>query len=621
VTRPGPSRELSTYLARLQGAVAEHGIDPDLVPGALAGVLADRLGLDRAHALWPASGERGAVVDTLGPALLPPSTLPGPDLLGQVHEALLDRGLRRRRGVFYTPPLVAAGLVAMALDGLRAAGVAPVVCDPAVGGGAFLLAAGRALEAAGSSRRRIVDELLWGVDLDPRAVAVASAALALWVAESGEEPGRPSGRVAVADTLLDGAEAWSDPPADGFDLVVGNPPFLNQLGSATARTPAAAAALRRRLGPVAHGYVDAATLFVVAACRLAAPGGRVALLVPESFLATRDGRRARSWLAEHAELVGFWAAGGPVFEATDVRVCAPMLELDRDGRRRGPAEIDRRRGPKFEPVEPRRFGRPVRDEWRDGRNWSALLADRAGGPDVDLDGSVTLADLCSATAGFRDQFYGLAPHVVDDPDGQLGRDESSFPRLVTSGLIDPARSLWGQRPTRFAGRTWQAPRVDLAALGADPPLARWGAGRLVPKVVLATQTRVLEPAVDEAGTWWPSTPVIAVTASPDRLWEVAAILLAPAVSAWARARAGGAALAADAIKLSARQVLEIPLPVDSGAWAEGAEWARAAAEAARRGDPVGWRHALGEVGRAMEDAYRCPAEVARWWEGRLPPFR
>ena len=148
---------------------------------------------------------------------------------------------------------------------------------------------------------------------------------------------------------------------------------------------------------------------------------------------------------------------------------------------------------------------------------------------------------------------------------------------MTVGLIDPLHGRWGTAATRFAGHRWVAPVVDLDAVArADPRLARWADARLVPKVVLATQTRVLEPLVDLDGRWWPSVPTIAVTprsGDPGELWAIAAVLAAPAVSAWALAHYRGTALTRDALKLSATQVLELPLPVDDAAWADGARLA------------------------------------------------
>jgi hypothetical protein len=133
---------------------------------------------------------------------------------------------------------------------------------------------------------------------------------------------------------------------------------------------------------------------------------------------------------------------------------------------------------------------------------------------------------------------------------------------VTTGLIDVGACAWGYRPARFARRTFDAPRVDLTGLARSAPeVASWVQRQLRPKVLVATQTRVLEAVVDEAGAWVPSVPVIAVHPHrPDDLWALGAVLIAPPVAAWAAARHLGAGLAPTGLKLSARQVLALPLP-------------------------------------------------------------
>jgi len=209
--------------------------------------------------------------------------------------------------------------------------------------------------------------------------------------------------------------------------------------------------------------------------------------------------------------------------------------------------------------------------------------------------TATLGDIATATAGFRDEYYGLRAAVLDEPDGDL-------PLLITSGLIDVGRDLWGERTTRFDGRSLTHPRVDPSQLTGR--VGRWVYQRLEPKVVVATQTKVVEAAVDVHGQWVPSTPVISVHAAPADLWRVAAVLTAPAVSAWAMRHHAGAALAPDAIKLSARQVLAVPLPTHDAAWQRGAD-----ALAAGR---------VLDAGREMNEAFGAEEEVFDWWRARLP---
>jgi hypothetical protein len=132
----------------------------------------------------------------------------------------------------------------------------------------------------------------------------------------------------------------------------------------------------------------------------------------------------------------------------------------------------------------------------------------------------------------------------------------------------------------------------------------------VPKVLLATQTAVLEAAVDEPGTWVPSVPVVSVEpGTADDLWPVGAVLCSPVTSAWAAAAYLGAGLGPATIKLSAAQTLTIPWP--AGRLDDAAELLRA-------GD-------LDGAGVASTRAYGLPraeaAEVLAWWRAGVSAAR
>lgn len=636
------------WLAPLRGAGAGH--EPVAVLGTLARHLAAATGsrpvqeaVDRA---WPVGPE-------LSPAALPAPAGALPDALGWAYESLADRS-QRRRGLHYTPRAVADRLVAVALDGIAVDGpvaghhraVAPAavtVCDPACGGGAFLLAAARWLAGAGVDRRAIVDRCVVGVDVDPVAVAVATTTLRLWAAgdpdpgpdpdadtsfdpDRGGEPNRdpradrdlePDPGVAVplvgeADALA--GDAWPYRPAGGFDVVVGNPPFQSQLGSATARAGEEISRLRAALGEGASGYVDTAALFLLAAVSQVRPGGRILLIQPQSVLGARDAAPLRRRLDRLAPLEGLWVCDEPVFAAA-TRVCAPVLRVEAEPDpaigstasepRSGAAPeatVRRWRGPEVESAA-------SADRPEPGM-WAELAADLRGIPAVAL-GGTPLPDAGPATAGFRDQYYGLVGHV-HEATGAV--DERP---LVTSGLIEPAECAWGRRVARFAKVRWRAPVVELATLAeSDPALARWVGERLVPKVVVAAQTRVIEVAVDVEGRWVPSTPVISVPVVPERLWHVAAALSAPPVTAWALRLSAGTALLPDALKLSAAQVRLVPAPTDPRAWDDGADRMQAAQEAT---DAAERAEALLALGEAMVAAYAVAdgERLLAWWADRL----
>jgi hypothetical protein len=155
--------------------------------------------------------------------------------------------------------------------------------------------------------------------------------------------------------------------------------------------------------------------------------------------------------------------------------------------------------------------------------------------------------------------------------------------------------------------------VDLAELEGTGGRAaqRWVARARVPKVLVATQTRVVEAAVDAAGSWVPSVPVVSVVPhDPADLWRVAAAVVSPAATAWLLGRAPGTALARGAIKVAAPDLLALPLPADRGAWDEAAAAVRALTT--RAASPAACDGFLA----AAAAAYATPTSLTAWWRER-----
>lgn len=253
------------------------------------------------------------------------------------------------------------------------------------------------------------------------------------------------------------------------------------------------------------------------------------------------------------------------------------------------------------------------DALAESSSWAELAGEASGAPDPGVVGAGRLADIADATADFRDQYYGLAGFVVEDAAVDAGARIGDFPPIVTSGLIDLARCWWGARATRLHKRRWTAPRVDRHRLVREGTLGAWVDMRLVPKVLVATQTRVIEVFVDERGEMLPSVPVVTLRPhDPGMLWMVAAAACSPVSTALARRRFAGAALSSEAIKLSARQVLTLPLPRDERAWSKSAEALRAAQQA----DGMAERdEALREFGIWSCESYGLGPDSATltWW--------
>ncbi|NNE12827.1 MAG: SAM-dependent DNA methyltransferase, partial [Ilumatobacter sp.] len=204
---------------------------------------------------------------------------------------------RKRLGAWYTPTELVALVVDGVLDGFAPADASIRVVDPACGDGRFLVAVGDRLAAAG------IGVELFGCDVDPGAVEAA----------------RRRGIAAVeADAL---GHPWQ---FESFDLVVGNPPFLSQMASATTRGGAG----RGGAGP----YADAAVEFLALATELARPdGGRIGLVLPQSILGARDAEPVRGLVEQRCRLIWSWWSPEQTHFDAGINVCALGFERPGDG--------------------------------------------------------------------------------------------------------------------------------------------------------------------------------------------------------------------------------------------------------------------------------------------------
>ncbi len=461
--------------------------------------------------------------------------------------------VRKQLGSWYTPPDLVDTVVEAVVTPefvqqfVQRRSQPLAVLDPSCGDGRFLAACHRRLEELDA------ESTLTGCDIDAAAIASARAALPA------------AAELRRADALT---TAW---PAQRFDLVVGNPPFLSQMATATTRGGTS----RRGGGP----YADAAAEFLALAGELVEPdGGRIALVLPQSMLGSRDAAAIRESIASRAHMVWSWWSTRRVFDA-QVYVCVLAFE----------------------------FGRPEPVERRS--NWSHVVTSRRGVPDVaaDVRTDGCLGDRARLNANFRDEYYGMIPGVGDHDGG---------PPLITSGLVDPGRSWWGERPITFAKQRYARPRIDLDRL--DDDMVRWARRRLVPKVLVANQTRIVEAVCDPGGQWLPAVPVLGVypigahwddvdRRPADELgrsaWEIAAVLTSPLASAWLWHRGAGTGLSADAIRLSPVTLAALPWPAgDLGP----------AVCALRAGD-------VRACGAAVDVAYGIADDAAlqSWWTALL----
>lgn len=378
-----------------------------------------------------------------------------------------DRHARHLRGAFYTPLPLATLLLDAALDPLLArcatasspehALLSLRVLDPACGTGNLLHAVATRIAAALAKHRpgtrvealvaEVSRRVLWGVDRDPTALALARAAL----------PEVPASRWWAADALsLDLAGE------SGFDLIVGNPPFQNVIDGARG-------AIR---GPSLGGTADLAYHFLAWSLAHRAPDGYVAMIQPRALLSAPSARAVRAAMESVGVAMVYAPDRSDFFDGARAMVCAVAAGPS------GCTRVDRAEVPEFKHF--REATLSADNWWRSLRGGDARATKRAEG------GFEVRASMTTSEA------YALRAAVIDAHDG-------AGPRLVTTGLIEPGAIRWGARVCRYLGARLDAPRINVEGLHGD----RWARRAALwrrPKVLVAGLASRVEAAFDMDGS-------------------------------------------------------------------------------------------------------------------------
>ncbi|MDP9384165.1 MAG: N-6 DNA methylase [Actinomycetota bacterium] len=231
----------------------------------------------------------------------------------------------KQSGCFFTPEFVARHLAAVAINEQTA-----TVLDPAVGAGAFLVEAYLRFAELGVDDAA---ERLYGVDLDGSLCDLSAAVVAFLAGDVMDGGLSTRGHFVKGDSLLASVHGaapgsrWSDwfpgqIEFGGFDVVLMNPPYVQlkvnhsslparpgdsdeaaefrKAGLAQARDAAQELSERLRAHPdfrYAHGGVpDLPRFFVERALSLLREGGRLACIVPSTFLADHRSKGVRRHL-------------------------------------------------------------------------------------------------------------------------------------------------------------------------------------------------------------------------------------------------------------------------------------------------------------------------------------
>jgi adenine-specific DNA-methyltransferase len=303
-------------------------------------------------------------------------------------------------------------------------------------------------------------------------------------------------RLSSWDPFSHVATGWFDPSwmfgVAAFDVVIGNPPYVNALQFKRTYRPGYRELLNARFAS-AKGAYDLYVPFIEAGLTFARESGCLAYITPNKYLSATYAKALREHLIKTAELASVVDVSGVrVFEEAAVY---PLVSIITKGV--APAyEIQARL-----PLQ-RSDGTFDLSQYRTTSHKSALLQSLPDclwgfllSPDAWLlpkllRGTKRLDGLAmvnaTSTAAEADE-YGQ--HISD----LAGKDAL---KVVNTGTIDPLRSLWGRKPLRHSGVSYVTPWLSLGAAKVN---RRRVAMYRSPKVLVAKMANRCEAFLDDKG--------------------------------------------------------------------------------------------------------------------------
>jgi len=308
-----PSALILEYMSSARGPTGSGGETPAL--SRLLDIVCSEFA-SRYGAPPPLFPEPSAYATLDSPALRDCIRSSGPEEWAWALSGITPGAGDRERGAVSTLPSLARFMCQLAIEEYGPLDETISIVDPAVGGGAFVLAMASELAKTVERGCRSEDARAWalgrirGIDVDESCLLAARASAWLWWLAGGRDGagGReaPRLRLYAGDSLLEGDEWWSYGPGrpGSFDILIANPPYVRQELVGAARK-AALAGKYAGLG----GRTDIYARFFMLAARLLRPGGVAALVTPVSWMDVAYGATVKRFILDNFDVKSIVASG------------------------------------------------------------------------------------------------------------------------------------------------------------------------------------------------------------------------------------------------------------------------------------------------------------------------
>jgi len=244
----------------------------------------------------------------------------------RLFELLIEPEFRKLNGAFYTPYFIVDYInkkVIISKEDIK-------VCDPSCGSGIFLV---DAAEKISKTLKRpiisVIENNIYGVDIDPRSVKRTKLILSLLALINGEYKEKINFNIKVGDSLDPRSFNWREEfkeifdTKNGFDGIVGNPPYV--------RIQNLRNEIRERIQKgwytASSGNIDLYIVFFELGFKLLNETGKLGYITPNSYFSSFAGKKLRIFLTDKKiikEIVDFNHI--QIFEDVTTYTCITILD-------------------------------------------------------------------------------------------------------------------------------------------------------------------------------------------------------------------------------------------------------------------------------------------------------
>lgn len=242
--------------------------------------------------------------------------------LTNLFEHVISPADRIVTGAIYTPKNVRRTIIQRTLGDKSSEELSRIrIADISCGCGGFLMDTAQWIhERTGKTFADIFKENLWGIDIQDYSIERTKILLSLLALSEGEDDDFEF-NLLCRDTLDFACEDWDD-RYTGFDVVVGNPPYVCSR-NLSAETHAKLSAYK----VCSSGHPDLYMPFFQIAIEMLNNNGRLGYITMNTFLRSINGRAVRNYFSENRfsiSIVDF--RGYQVFDSKNTYTCLFYLD-------------------------------------------------------------------------------------------------------------------------------------------------------------------------------------------------------------------------------------------------------------------------------------------------------